>query len=451
MTRKLQQKADPIECAMELAIDPGRFIPDRACFSFVGSLDEVSARIDQVTQSDPARAIGLYETFLAVCHQKAEEVDDSSGSFGQFAAGLLCGWIKARQCAGADPGATASRLLAWMDNDEYGFCYGLEKDAAKTFDKAGLAAFEKQIRMRFDAVTATRHPPGGSAQRGSEYERRRWSEMLRTLYVAKKNVQAYVALAEETELTAQDTHAIATMLVARRKPEDALAWVERGIEIDDKTPHGSMAGYDLAMLKRAILAKLGRNDEALEAAWAEYRKRPGKYAYGDLMMFVSKSERSVWHEKAMDAATSAELNEAMELFLETTELARLAELVGNSSDHALQGVSHYTSEPAAMKLEKTRPELAARLWRAQGMRIVNAKKSKYYDAALENFKRAKEYFEKAGLPVEWEKTVKQVRGEHSRKKGFMSGFENIVAGSGSNNDPSYLERAKARWGGHSST
>jgi hypothetical protein len=45
----------------------------------------------------------------------------------------------------------------------------------------------------------------------------------------------------------------------------------------------------------------------------------------------------------------------------------------------------------------------------------------------------------------------EVRGEHSRKKGFMSGFENIVAGSGSNNDPSYLERAKARWGGHWST
>lgn len=451
MTRKLQQKADPIERAIELAIDPGRFIPYRACFSFVSSLDEVAARIATIARSDPARAIDLYETFLAGCYQKAEEVDDSSGSFGQFGADLLCGWIKVRQLARADPSDTAIRLLAWIDNDEYAFCYGLEKDAAKVFDKAGLAAFEKQIRMRFDAAVATKPLLDGAIQHRSEDERRRWGEMLRTLYVAQKNVQAYVVLSEEVGPTAQDTHAIATMLVARRKPEHALAWVERGIKMDSKTPNSSTAGYDLAKLKREILTKLGRANEALEAAWTEYRKYPSKYAYGDLMSFVPKSERSVWHEKAMEAATQADIKEAIELFLETGEPGRLAALVGKSSDNTLQRLSHYTTEPAAKKLDKTHPELAARLWRAQAIRIVNAKKSRYYDAALDNFKRAKRCFEKAGLTVEWEKTVKQVRGEHNRKVGFMAGFENIVAGSASNNEPSYLERAKARWGGRWST
>ena len=45
--------------------------------------------------------------------------------------------------------------------------------------------------------------------------------MLRTLYVyvAQKNVAAYVALSEETGLTAQDCHVIATLLIGRRKPE----------------------------------------------------------------------------------------------------------------------------------------------------------------------------------------------------------------------------------------
>lgn len=61
---------------------------------------------------------------------------------------------------------------------------------------------------------------------------------------------------------------------------------------------------------------------------------------------------------------------------------RLANLIGQSEDSALEDVSHYTIEPVAKKLEKTHPEVAARLWRAQGMRIINAKKSKYYDAAL---------------------------------------------------------------------
>jgi hypothetical protein len=41
-----------------------------------------------------------------------------------------------------------------------------------------------------------------------------------------------------------------------------------------------------------------------------------------------------------------------------------------------------TKEPAAKKLENTHPDVAARLWCAQDMRIVYAKKSNYYHAAL---------------------------------------------------------------------
>jgi hypothetical protein len=39
MVKKLR-KADPIEYENEQALTPGAFIPDDACFSFVGGLDE---------------------------------------------------------------------------------------------------------------------------------------------------------------------------------------------------------------------------------------------------------------------------------------------------------------------------------------------------------------------------------------------------------------------------
>jgi len=45
MTRKRPAQVDPIEHQIELALNPGAFIPDGACFSFVGELDEVAARI----------------------------------------------------------------------------------------------------------------------------------------------------------------------------------------------------------------------------------------------------------------------------------------------------------------------------------------------------------------------------------------------------------------------
>jgi uncharacterized Zn finger protein len=125
---------------------------------------------------------------------------------------------------------------------------------------------------------------------------------------------------------------------------------------------------------------------------------------------------------------------------------RLADLVRQASDHALESLSHYTTEPVAKKIEETHPDLAARLWRAQGLRIVNAKKSKYYDAALFNFESAKRCFERAGLHAEWQKTVSQVRADHHRKSGFMSGFERLVEGTGPSDEPSFMEQAKARWG-----
>ena len=54
---------------------------------------------------------------------------------------------------------------------------------------------------------------------------------------------------------------------------------------------------------------------------------------------------------------------------------------------------------------------------------------------------------KAGIAAEWEETVRQVRAGHRRKTGFMSGFETVAAGAGHNEQPSFLERAKVRWGG----
>jgi hypothetical protein len=315
--RKPGGRPDPLEREIEMALRPGVFIPDRACFSFVSDLEDVAGGIAGLIAGGPTRAVTLYETFLAACYEKASEVDDSSGNFGQFVEGLFCGWIKARQAAGADPDDTAHRLLDWMDDDPYCFCHEIEKNAAKAFDKVGLAAFERRVRAWFERAAEATPASDGSTDGDPEYYRRRWGDTLRTIYVAQRNVDAYVALAEETGLTAQDCHAVATLLVSRRKPELALSWIERGIDIAGKAPHASAGDYDLVRLKRSLLDRLGRCGEALEDAWAEYRKHPNKYAYDELMQFVPEAERATWHRKAIEAAEDADLYSLIGLLLET--------------------------------------------------------------------------------------------------------------------------------------
>ena len=434
MKRARHSQSDPMERQIERALCPGEFIHDRACFSFVTGLEQVAKGIKELVTTEPRRAVALCEAFLAGCHAKAEQLDDSSGNFGMFVKDLICLWIKARQADGADPDETAATLLAWMDDDPYAFCYEIEKDTFAAFDQAGRTAFEEQVRARFDAIT----------EDPASWPYRRLSAVLRAIYLAQRKVLAYVEHAERTGLTPADCLAVAKLLAAR-KPADALAWVERGRALEREKQIQSGAGYDLDNLHRELLTKLGRGDEALQAAWADFRGHPSKYSYDDLMKFVPKAQRADWHEKAMNAAKGADLQSVIELFVETKEADRLAELVRGTTDSSLQAVSHDATEPAAKKLEKSHPGLAARLWRAQGMRIVDAKKSKYYDAALANFERARDCYQRAGLAAEWDETVRGVCAAHFRKSGFISDFQKLAGGAKRRERPSFLEGAKQRW------
>ncbi len=426
-------RADPTEQAIEAALQPGRFIPHGAVWSFIEGLEEVAAQIAALVDGFPSRAAALYETFLAGCYEKAEELDDSSGGFGTFVGSLFCGWVEARRASGADPDDTARRLLAWMDDDPYGFCHRLEGELVKVLDGPGLVALEHSVRDRFEAKE------GDPA-----VARRRWAEPLRTILAARRDVDAYVKLCEETEITPVDTLAIAKMLEAQRKPAEALDWVERGLGLAARAP-AALGEHDLRKLQRELLRKLGRADAALEAAWAEFEKHPNKCSYEELMRYVPEADRAAWHAKAMGAAAGADLYAVVELWLETGERERLVERLRRASDEELEGTSHYTTEPAAKTLAETHPDVAAKVYRALGRRILEEKKSKYYPAALSHFEEARRCYERAGLRTEWEDLVRAVRADHRRNLGFMAAFEEVVAGGGPSAKPSFLERAKARW------
>jgi tetratricopeptide (TPR) repeat protein len=430
---------DPLESAIEAALAPGTFVRYGGSWDFVAGLEESAAAIEKLVAKDAARAVRLLETFLAGCYLKAEEIDDSGGNLGMFVEDLFGRWMKARQAAGADPSETAKLLLARMDDDPYGFASHLEREAVKVMDKAALSAFEAQVRARLDGATT-------GAEGG--YGRRRWGEILRAIYARRKNVAAYVALCEATDTAPQDCLAIATILRSRGKPTDALSWLDRGLVLARKHPHGSVADHDLVKMKRELLAKVGRVDDALEDAWAEFRAQPHTYSYRDLMSFVPKAKRAAWHEKAMEAterARGADLGSLIELWMETKEIERLVSRLRRAKDAELEDLSHYSTEPVAKRLAKSHPDVAAKVYRALGMRILNAKKSKYYDAALGNLENAQRCYQRAGLVKKWNAVIAEVRASHQRKAGFMSDFERLVTGHGPSDEPSFLERARARW------
>jgi len=436
-----RKQIDPLEQAIEAALSPGSFISYKAAWSFVDDVQDVANDIGKIIKKEPERAAHLFETFIAACHEKADEIDDSSGNLGMLVEDLFRDWIKARQAANHDPDETAKSLLFWMEDDPYGFCHDLDREVVKVLDKKGLDAFVQQIRCKFESTLTQ----GDKEKRSPGYARRRWGGALKTLLAGQRNVDAYIALCEQTELEVKDCMAIAKIYRNRRHPEDALSWVERGLKIARTDSRKSYEEYELGELKRALLAKIGRPEDALKSAWSEFESDPSTFTYKELMRYVPAKEKMAWRQKAMAASEKGDLSSLIELWLDNKEIDRLVARLRRATDKELEDLSHYRIEPLARKLERSHPDISARVYHALCMRIVNAGKSKYYDAALDNIEHAKKCYAKAGLDADWQVVVADVRERHFRKKGFMTGFEDIVSGAPKHVEPPFLERAKARW------
>jgi hypothetical protein len=414
--------SDPIEVAMEETLRPGRYISEDASFSLVNKLESVAARI---AGADPERAVGLCETFIAACYEKADEADDSSGYFGTFGGSLFSRWVTARQAASADPADTVARLLRWMTNDQYGFWSHVADDIASALDEAGRAACAGHLKRLLDTGT------------DSASTRRQIGKLLRAIYIAQRDADAYIALAERSGLTAKDCLAMATILAAKDDPAAALTWTERGLGIE--------TSYDLRAKHRELLTALGRRDEAIQNEWSHFTQVPTVYSYQALMELVPETARATWHDKAIEAAvqSDASLSVLLPLLVDTREVARLARAVDRCADDRLSRAG-YRAVEAAEALDESYPEQAGRLWRALGLGIVNTGKSKQYATAVEYFGRAKRCFTAAGIPGCWDQLVDQVRMNHYRKTGFIREFEKVAAGLTPEREPSFLEKARAR-------
>ena len=337
-----RKQIDPQEKAIEAALSPGRFISYDVAWSFVEDVRGVANDIDTIIRKDPARAARLCKIFIAACHEKADEIDDSSGNFGMLVEELFQGWIKARQAANFDPYETAISLISWMEDDPYGFCHDLERGVVKVLDKNGLAAFILQTREKLKSVQTR----DDEEKRFPGYVRRRWSGVLKTLLAAQGNVDAYIALGDETGLEVKDCIVIAKIYKSRRRPEDALAWVERGLTIARTDSRTSYEEQELGELKRAMLARIGRTEDALQSAWSEFEAHPSTFGYKELMRYVPGKEKTSWHQKAMAASEKNDLSSLIELWLEHKEYDRLVSRLLQTADYELEDLSHYRAAGA---------------------------------------------------------------------------------------------------------
>lgn len=443
---KKRKKSDPLVSEIEQALDLGQFISYNQSWEFVRELEDTKKRVDALVKNGEAeRAVGLYEMFLSGCYEKAEEIDDSSGNLGMFFGELFCAWIKARQKAGYKADETVQYVLKWMDNDDYGSCYDIEQDIAQVLNKAGFQLFRKHFQDQFENafVPYTSEAPKFIYDYPADVYRN--VDILKKIYIVKKDIQSYLTLCEKTVASPKDCENIAMLYKEKRHFADALVWVEKGLTLEKKRKWGNQSSYGLTSVRQELLDKLGRREDAFESAWSEFKKYPSVYGYEELMKYIPKQDFKQWHEKALLEAKKTSLSALIEICSKTKEWDILSERIVSVEHDKLEQMSHYITEKAAKGLAKKHCQAAAKIYGAMGMRILKKGKTKYYRHGLEHFRRARKLYKKADYEQMWASLVDRVRKNHSRKYSFIGDFEKIVAGRGPESPETFEKRVRKRW------
>lgn len=437
---------DALLRSIEWALNLGHFVSYNQSWRFVQELQEIKHRIDVlVKQGEARRAVDLYEIFISGCYEKAEEIDDSGGNLGMFAQELFLSWIKARQKAGCRPEETVKLILHWRDNDNYGFCYNIEGEVAKTLNKEGLLLFCKHFQTRFAEAYAPFQDQAPKYIYDYPPEVYMPVRVLKAIYIAKQDIKSYLALGEKIATSPKDCENIATLYKAKGRFADALEWTEKGLALEKNRQWHNQSSFGLEGMRRELLGKVGRKEDALKAAWSEFERSPGIYFYEDLMKYIPKKDFRTWHEKALQQAKKGNLSGFIEICVKTKERELLSSRIDSAKHEELEQISHYIMEKAVKALARNYQQTTAKVHRALGMRIIKRGKSKYYPYALEHFQKAKKLYEQNGQTQKWSVIVGSIRKNHSRKYSFISAFEAIVSGKRLESPDSFESRIRKRW------
>jgi tetratricopeptide (TPR) repeat protein len=443
-TMSKPSKADPLIGEIGRELMPGHFFRRDEVSGLVTNLDGMRRKLEGLVKAgEAARAVRLYEIMLSGVYAKIEEADDECDLAMLFHR-LACGWIRARQAASLPGEETIGQLLNWMKNDNYGFCHEIEKEVIKALDRKGrqlfIGHFQKFVKKALPA------PANGAAKAVFDYENdvRLPAMSLKDIYQSLCDAPAYAALCGQLGFSPRDCERLAEMEISKKHWTTALDWVEKGITLEPTRDWHNESNHSLKELKPEILLHLGRKEDALALAWSEFQENPNEFAYEDLMRYAPGNAKAAWHEQAMAAAASADLGEFIPLCVKAKDWERLGKRLHSAKPAELEALSHYCTEPAAKALAKKDPLAAAKLYRALGLRILNAVKSKYYDAALDHFEKARKLYCGAGQTPNWEELAGTVRNAHSRKRGFLAAFEQIASGT-SKQPPSFAAQAQEQW------
>jgi hypothetical protein len=313
---------------------------------------------------------------------------------------------------GHDPIALAGDVLALQDSDDYGVMDELLEAASPALGPDGRGELRRLLRARLAAL-----PPSKADTFGDGRGRFAVSLRLRELADLEGDVDAFIAAGEaggRTETLAGD---IAERLIAHRRGEEALAWLDRGTDRHD----GEAARH--VDLRIAALDVLGQKAAAQELRLQAFRRWLSAEHLRPYLRGLADFDDVEAETEAMTHALShPDRHQALTFLIEWPNLEAANRLVRAHSD-AFDGRDYSTLRPAAEALAGKYPVAATLLHRALAEDVLRRAASRQYQYAARDVRACADLAallpEEVGLESH-DAFMARLHREHPRKVGFWS-------------------------------
>ncbi|WP_120010111.1 DUF6880 family protein [Teichococcus vastitatis] len=367
--------------------------------------------------ADPRAAVAQMRLLLGLTGNVFERSDDGSGALGEVfrQAGADLGRLWAL-LPGRDPLMLAREVLALWDADGYGETDRLLEAAAPALGSEGRAELRRLLETRLAAQPRSRMSDAFEGWQG----RFQISFRLRDLADLEGDVDGYITAVEAGGRAENFACEIAERLIARGRPEEALAWLDRPSDWQESE---AIRRTDLRI---AALEALGRHEEAQALRWDAFGRwltpqhlRPYLRALPDFDD-VEAEEQAMAH-----ALAHADRNLALSFLTGWPRLDAANRLV-RAHHEEMDGRDYGRLRPAAEALAERYPAAATLLHRALAEDVLRRASSRQYTYAVRDIRSCISLAPL--LPTEpdlesHEMFLARLRREHGRKAGFWALLE----------------------------
>jgi uncharacterized Zn finger protein len=372
--------------------------PRRAIDAIQGLLDD----------GQGAAAIEVCESALESLSEAIQSVDDSDGHFDGLRGRLQDIHYRACLQAKPDPVGLAGRLFQAELNSDFDVFDGAAERYKRILGANGMKAYRELAAAEWSKVPSRT----GKSDSTSDVHFR-ITRIMESLARASGDIEELVAVMSRDLSSAYDFWKIAEVYREARQSDQALLWVEKGLQEFPKHTDSRLREFAAEEYHRRR-----RHEDAMTVMWAAFEERPFPDEYKTLKKHALKAGTwPEWRDRAL-AGTRQRIAKAKQ---DHSVLVEIFLSEGNSEDAWREAVAGGCSDALWLRLadirENEHPEDAAPIYLKYG--DAGVARGGGYDEAVGLLVKAAAAMKRMGRSAEFERHLDTLLAQYKSKRNFV--------------------------------